>query len=302
MDIEIQRGNKIDVFEQHGIIVQDFLVSSIPVLPNYSTVEGSDRLIDHGATYGQRSIRVPFTLKAEGLIDFPRIRDFLFSLVQGKRSFWIREMRRQKALSYQFVDTTQPAQMNYESNNRYANGKQYLVRLQNTFDLEQIAETGEGELVFETTELPFAESIGTTLDLHNNGKDNDRLWGVGMGLEAIAEPLRYIHTESYFRIFNGGTQPINPYDQRLRITIDNIAIEAPWFALENITTGETFRVNENANGKRIVIDGPNVTANGLAYYRMTNRRFITLAPGWNEFIIQNTTAQRVSFDFVFYYD
>src|SRR5690606_35902936 len=152
--IEIQRGSRVDTFEQHGIIAQDFLVSSIPVLPNYSTVEGSDRLVDHGATYGQRNIRVPFTVKAESLIDFPRIRDFLFSLVQGKQPFWIREMRRQKALAYNFVDTTQPAQMDYESNNRYANGKQYLVRLQNTFDLEQLQETGAGELVFETTELP----------------------------------------------------------------------------------------------------------------------------------------------------
>lgn len=302
MDIEIQRGARIDTFEQHGIIVQDFLVSSIPVIPEYSSMDGSDRLIDHGAIYGQRTITVPFVVQADSLIDFPRLRDFLFSLVQGKKSFWIREMRRQKVLAYKFVDTTQPAQMDYESNNRYANGKQYRVRLRNTFSIEQIEKDGEGELVFETTEFPFPESIGTTLDLDSNGKDNERLWGVGMGLEGIVEPLRYIHTDSYFHIFNAGTQPIDPYEQKLKITVDNLAVADSWFEIENISTGEIFRVNENPTGKRIVINGPNVTADNLAYYRKTNRRFITLVPGWNTFVIRNTSARRVTFDFVFYYD
>lgn len=300
MDIEIQRGDRVDLFEEHGILVQDFLVSSIPLLPNYTEVEGSDRLIDGGASYGQRTIAVPFQLKAQNLGDFPRLRDLLFSLVQSKESFYIRELRRQKALAYAFVDTTQPAMMDHETNNRYANGKQYKVRLQNTFNIEQIRKDGEGELVFETTELPFAESIGTTADIQTNGLDDERLWSDGMGLDE-AEGLSYQHNSSTFRIFNAGTQPIHPYEQRLKITFDNLTTGL-WMELENLTTGDVFRVNESASGKTIVLDGPNITANGLQYYRKTNRRFLTLAPGWNDFIIRNTTSRRINFDFVFYYD
>lgn len=300
MDIEIQRGERIDSFEEHGIIIQDFLVSSIPLLPNYTELEGSDRLIDGGAQLGQRTITAPFQVKANSLGDFPRIRDLLFSLVQSKKSFYIRELRRQKALAYAFVDTTQPAMMDYETNNRYANGKQYKVRLQNTFNIEQIQKDGEGELVFETTELPFAESIGTTADIQAKGLDDDRLWSDGMGLDGV-DGLSYQHTGSTFRIFNAGTQPIHPFEQRLKVTIDNLTAGS-WLELENLTTGDVFRVNENASGKTIVLDGPNVTANGLQYYSKTNRRFVTLAAGWNDFVIRNTTARRVSFDFVFYYD
>lgn len=301
MDIEIQRGERIDLFEEHGILVQDFLVSSIPVLPNYTELEGSDRLIDGGARYGQRTITVPFQLKAQNLSDFPRLRDLLFSLVQSKESFYIRELRRQKALAYAFVDTTQPAMMDHETNNRYANGKQYRVRLQNTFDIEQIKHDGEGELVFETTELPFAESIGTTADIDADGLDDERLWSDGMGLDGVEGLLDYSWTSETMSIFNAGTQSIHPYEQQLKITISNLAA-GDWLELENLTTGDVFRINENASGKTIVLDGPNVTANGLQYYRNTNRRFLTLAPGWNEFEIRNTTLRRVSFDFVFYYD
>jgi hypothetical protein len=301
MDIEIQRGERIDLFEEHGIIVQDFLVSSIPILPTYTEIEGSDRLIDGGAVYGQRTINVPFQLKAQSLSDFPRIRDLLFSLVQSKESFYIRELRRQKALSYAFVDTTQPAMMDHESNNRYANGKQYRVRLQGNFNIEQIQKDGEGELVFETTELPFAESIGATADIQANGLTDERFWSDGMGLDGLETTPAYVSTSSAFRVYNAGSQSIHPYEQKLRITIDNLTAGS-WFELENLTTGDVFRVNENASGKTIVLNGPNITANGLQYYPTTNRRFITLAAGWNDFVIRNTTGRRVSFDFVFYYD
>lgn len=191
--------------------------------------------------------------------------------------------------------------MDHETNNRYANGKQYLVRLQNSFSIDQIQKDGEGELVFETTELPFAESIGTTADIDADGLDNERLWTDGMGFDDVEGLLDYSWTSETMSIYNAGTQPIHPYQQRLKITIDNLTA-GEWLELENLTTGDVFRINENASGKTIVLDGPNVTANGLQYYRKTNRRFLTLAPGWNDFIIRNTTSRRINFDFVFYYD
>src|SRR5699024_413517 len=49
--------------------------------------------------------------------------------------------------------------------NKYIGGKRYKVRIANVIELDQSLTFGEGELEFETTELPFAESIGTSSDI-----------------------------------------------------------------------------------------------------------------------------------------
>lgn len=304
MDVQInKKTGESFTLEENGILVKDFIVSSIPLESTYGNVEGSDRKIDYGATYGTRTIRVPFVLRAYDLMDFPLLRDVLFSLVLEKESFYIREMRRVKKLAYAFVDPTEPARMDSDSGNQFVGGKRYLVRLQNTFDLDQIEEDGEGELVFETTELPLAESIGTTQDIHRNGiSANDELWGFGMGLIADDESLIYTHTGSSFKIYNAGSAPIHPFEQDLKIEIKNIKRSASFFELLNKTNGTRFRGIEGLREEHVFeIDGPNVTRNGLNYLKKTTKEFIEIEPGWNEFEISGATSAEVMFDFPFYY-
>lgn len=304
MDVQINKKNRESfTLEQHGILVKDFIVSSIPLESTYGNVEGSDRKIDYGATYGTRTIRVPFVLRAYDLMDFPLLRDVLFGLILEKDSFYIREMRRPKKLAYAFVDPSEPARMDLETDNRLIGGKRYLVRLQNTFDLDQVETDGEGELVFETTELPFAESIGTTQDIHRNGIHTDsELWGFGMGLIADDDSLIYTHTGTSFKVYNAGNELIHPYEHYLKITIDNVQGSTSYFELRNKTTGDIFRINEAVSGNQtIVLDGPNVTSNSLQFYRKTNHIFISLVPGWNEFEVRGARSARIAFDFRFYY-
>lgn len=302
MDLQVNKKNgESFTFEEYGVIVKDFIVSSIPLISNYSRVEGSDRQLDNGVEYGSRTIRVPIHAQAYDLADFPLLRDKLFALVTSKESFYIHEMRRVKKLSYAFVDTNEPARMDPDTDNRFVGGKRYLVRLRNVYELEQIEISGEGELIFETTELPFAESIGTTQDIQNNGINaNDAIWGFGMGLIADDDSLVYTHTGTSFKIYNAGNVPVHPFEQDLKITIDNIQGSTSYFELRNTTTGDLFRVNEGATGT-IVLDGPNITRNELTYLRKTNKQYITLAPGWNEFSVNGANSARVAFDFRFYY-
>lgn len=237
-------------------------------------------------------------MQAYDLMDFPLLRDVLFDLVVTKESFYVREMRRAKKLSYVFVDPTEPAKMDPETNNKFVGGKRYLVRLQNTFDIEQIEIDGEGELVFETTELPFAESVGTTKIIDERGTlSDDEIWGFGMGLIDDPDSRKYTHTGTSFRIYNAGNVPIHPFEQGLKITLTGI--KADNFTLTNRTNGSQFKINEAVNNQTIRLDGPNITSNGLAFLRATNKQFITLEPGWNEFTASsNVTAQ---FEFRFYY-
>lgn len=304
IDIQIKKENgESFTFEQYGIIVKDFIVSSIPLDPVYAKPEGSDRRVDYGATYDARTIKVPFEARAHDLHDYPLIRDFLFEKINDKEPFYIREMRRTKKLAYAFVDTNEAPRMMEGTENRLLGGKRYLVRLQNTFDLDQMELDGEGELIFETTELPFAESIGTTQDIQRNGiSANDELWGFGMGLIADDDSLKYTQTGTSFRIYNAGNVSIHPFEQDLKITISNIQGSNSFFELKNETNGTVFRVNETvSNDKTIVLNGPTITINSLNEFRKTNKTYVELVTGWNQFKIAGATNATVSFDFRFYY-
>lgn len=288
-------------FEQHGIRITDFLVSSIPIQPVYDTLEGRDGTIDRGATFGTRTIQTPFYFEAYDLMDFPLFRDFLFSLVLSKEPFYIREKRKINNQPYDFENPGGERVNPYQ--NQYIGGKRYKVRLQNTFSVDQIYKFGSGEFIFETTELPLAESIGTTQDIHNRGINaDDALWGFGMGLIADDASLVYTHTGTSFKIYNAGNVPIHPFEQELKITIDNVQGSTSYLQLRNNTTGNAFRTIEAVSSNQtIVLDGPNVTSNGTEYYRKTNHQFITLAPGWNDFTITGANSARAAYDFRFYY-
>lgn len=294
MDVEITKLNG-DSFRlsEYDVVVQDFNVGSIPVTGIYGMVEGRVGTVDYGADLGQRPITVPFYINAYDMADYPLLRDELFALTVSREPFYVREMRRPSEFTKSGED----------NNDRHVGGKRYNVRIVDGFELEQNRHYGFGELALETVNLPYAESIGTAQDIHQRGINaDDALWGFGMGLIADDSSLIYTHTGTSFKIFNAGNVPIHPYEQELKITISNVQGSTSYLQLRNNTTGDTFRTIEAVNSNQtIILDGPNVTSNGLQYYRKTNHQFITLAPGWNEFTLTGASSARVAFDFPFYY-
>src|SRR5699024_8777705 len=193
MDVEISKmdGTKTKLSEI-GVEVRDFIVSSIELRPIYSAIEGRSGHVNMGADYGTRSITVPFYFKAADLQDVALARDELFGLVTDAEPFYLREMRRLKEHPGYICDDPSDTRKHkkYDYDNFFVGGKRYKVRLASSFDIEQVYRYGFGELVFETTDLPFAESIGTTLDIEGNGiSADDGLWGFGMRLPSVDETL-----------------------------------------------------------------------------------------------------------------
>lgn len=257
----------------------------------YQRIEGSNRFIDLGADLDKRLITVPFYIQSEGAHDFALLRDELFGMVISKEPFYIRELRRNK-----YPDGV----------NQLVGGKQYKVRVTGGFDLDQTVRYGFGEMVFETTELPFAESIGSTQDIQRDGISIDsELWGYGMGLLYDDESTIYTHNAIAgrpFRIYNAGNVPIHPFEQKLKITITNVQGSSSRFLITNETNGSRSRINVPIQSSNtIVYDGPNVTRNNLAFLRSTDKNFIELSPGWNVFRITDCDIARIEFDFPFYY-
>src|SRR5690625_2167207 len=176
-------------------------------------------------------------------------------------------------------------------------GKRHKVVLDANFmPIRHNPINGTAVIPFITCEPHFSESIGTTADIDSNGlRYSDELWSYGMGLLYDNESHRYTHSARSFEIYNAGNVPIHPFQQELKISIIGAG---DGIELRKKKKDEGFRLTDQINGV-IVMDGVIVTDNGIQALRKTNRQFISLAPGWNEFT-QNGTA-RISFDFRFYY-
>src|SRR5699024_2791533 len=108
----------------------------------------------------------------------------------------------------------------------YQIGKRYNVKVDTSFIPERYENNqrfAEAEVSCITTELPFAESIGTTQDIeHSRLRYSDELWSYGMGLSYEDNTKDYSHKKMNFAIFNAGNVGVHPFEQYLKIEFENI--------------------------------------------------------------------------------
>lgn len=261
-----------------GVTPLDIFIGSINKSRNPEAIEGRHGYVDKGYVYDTRPIELIFKLESNDTQDYRLLRDEVFAYYSQGDFIYVSE--------------------------KYQLGKRYKVIAVESFIPERInrrvASTG---IALEMADLPFAESIGTTQDIERNGIDAEsKLWGFGMGLIADDDSIIYTHNSNDFKIYNAGNERVHPFQQELKITISNVTGSTSYLELKNDTNGTTFRVNETVSSNQtIVLDGPNITSNSLQYLRKTNRQFIELEPGWNQFKITGATSAKVEFDFRLYF-
>lgn len=294
MDCKITKGLKATKLSDIGVIAKDFIVSSIELEADDDKVEGRDGYFDNGASFGQRTIVVPFYFKAHDLLDVPLLRDELFRLVSDKKPFYVQEMRRKKAANYSF---TKPNEAPVDSSEEHESfRKRYKVRLVNIVEIEQSLSYGEGELVFVSVGSPFAESEGTTLDPLTFTAEK---WQVGQGL-TLEEP-KYAHNTTAFRIFNAGDVAVDPRDMPLEIIYRG---KSNGLEIKNNTTSDVWKYNgTSSDTENIFLSGIRSSKNNQSsIFKDTNKKLITLAPGWNDFTLSGTIGTfLISFEHRFYY-
>lgn len=260
-----------------GDMITTFLhIPSVPFENRWESGEGITPTFI-GAEAKQKTIEATIELLSYDYLDYNLLRDKLYGVFGFNQPFYVVD-KRQK-------------------------GKRHKVILESNFMPERKStNNGTAVIPFVTCETPYAESLGRTTDIDANGiNSDDELWGFGMGLIDDDE-LIYTHEGTAFKIFNAGNEAIHPFEQDLKIIINNIQGSSSYFELKNITNGTRFRTTTAvASGHEIVIDGPIVTRNALSFLRNTTKEFITLEPGWNEFEISGATNAKTIFDFRFYY-
>lgn len=293
VDINIFKDGMNKKLSDIGIVAKDFILSSIEIDSKVESLEGMDGFRETDATFGSRIITVPFYLKGVDLLDFMLARDELFRLVTDKRPFYIQELRRPKYQQYNFVGINERYEP--EDDNQELSQKRYLVRLSNIVEIEQTFKDGEGELVFTTIELPFAESVGTTLDDLTFTAEK---WQVGQGL--TLENPKYTHSTNTFSIYNAGDVTIDPRQLPLKIIYRGASNN---LKITNLTTGDEWQYDgTSGSNDNITLDGIRSLKNDSSIFKDTNKKLISLKPGWNDFTLSDTSGSfLISFEHRFYY-
>lgn len=141
----------------------------------------------------------------------------------------------------------------------------------------------------------LAESTGTTLDDLTFTKEK---WQVGQGL-TLEEP-KYTHSTNTFSIFNAGDVPVDPREMPIKIIYRGASNN---LKITNLTTGDEWSYDgTSGSDDNITLDGIRSLKNDSSIFRDTNKKLVTIAPGWNEFQLTGTSGSfLISFEHRFYY-
>lgn len=248
-------GKKINL-EDYGM----YGLALIPESPSYThyteKIPGSDGEVSLGKDLNPRNLEARFLVQSFDYVDSLVKRDRIYDLLNGYESFYIGE-------------TKQP-------------GKRWLV--------DSVSPWSPDRINRRTLELELdliclsgrAESIGTTLQ--------------SATFEHLDLPVTYTDYKDIravkFRVYNAG-KAIDPRSIHnfLKITYKG---ESKNLRIKNNTTGDLWAYNGSSNANdTIVLEGIRSTKNSLSIFRDTNKQLITLAHGWNDFVISGAPdAQR----------
>ncbi|MGM0836048.1 MAG: phage tail family protein [Bacillota bacterium] len=266
----IRNSGEVFHLVDHGIKTLNFTVDSPEPRAEYETIEGMDGVIDLGATYGPRTMAGEFFMTAADVPDFVLFRNAIFRIFASLEPFYL-------------IDEREP-------------GKRWLVRA-DKFSPAQVRQHGRFTVGF-TSASPYAESVNTTATPQNFDAD---YWQIGGGL-IETDDIAYTHTTTTFALYNAGDIAVDPRRMPLRISYTGEALS---LEIRNLTTLDTWKVNGiYPAGTTLEMNGTRSLLNGTTnVFADTNRKLITLAPGWNEFELAGTGAGSftVEFDFRFYF-
>src|SRR5699024_822100 len=104
-----------------------------------------------------------------------------------------------------------------------------------------------------------------------------------------------------FTVYNAGNVTVEQESMYLHI-IANTVTTPGGFTINNKTTGDEFVFNEKITTQSILLRGMDIRVSSIYNrFRDTNRRFISLAPGDNEFEVSGGTFNHIRFDFRYLY-
>ena len=276
--------------------VLSFMSSGIKKRTGSEYSDGRPGRINYHSEDEYRTITLLVQSTAYDMQDVAHLRDAVNELFDGE--LMLREMRiKSVEVGYESMGQ-RTGEMQLESP-EYVNGKQIKVTMVNSPEIDDTTLVSTFTVEFETTESPYFETIYTTLELHDSGYSaTAEKYGIVDNIDD--EKVKYRFTESNFTVYNAGNVTVEPESMELAIQINNVSTTGT-LSLKNITTGEEFRLSKNLSGRNISLNGMNVRDGTVNAFRDSNRRFISLSPGDNQFEVTGATFSQVWISFKYYY-
>lgn len=263
-----------------GVHPLDIYIRSIKSSRITTKSDMQNGITDMGRTLDNRTIDITLYLKSYDTMSYRLLRDEIYNYLTSLSKFYI-------------VEDFNP-------------GKRYMVYVPEDF-IPQRGNQREAymEVKLETIDFPYGESIGRSTDLDGFPASYDQeLWGYGMGLSYDLSNLRYTieaTPNEPFRIYNPGVE-IHPFENDFNILISEVIGSGDWFRMINLTNNTRMTINRSLNvNDNILYEGSKITINDLMSTRDTDRKFIELSRGWNNFRIYNCSSAKITFDTRFYY-
>ena len=300
LDVEINKNGQNHLVSNNSITgtsleVLSFMSSGIKKRSGSGTSEGRPGRINYYSEDEYRTISMTVEATAEDMQDIAHLRDAVNELFDGE--MFIREMRIKDIKIEYERPGERTGELQLEAP-EYVNGKQIKVTKVNSIEIDDATLKSVFTVEFETTELPYFESIYTSLEIHDSGYDaTAEKYGLVDNIDD--EKVQYRFTTNNFTVYNAGNVTVEPESMDINIII--AGCNGNKITIHNKTTGDKLEINVLMSGHLVTQRGMVVTVGGVNRFRDTNRRFISLAPGDNVFEISGATFERASIDFKYYY-
>ena len=176
------------------------------------------------------------------------------------------------------------------------------VIVNDDYDIDrQTPEIAMPEIPLKIIDTPFKQSLHTTLDIDSEGVRWNDKWGYGMGLSSDSEQWKYKFTNTNPRFYNAGTEDIKLIQQKGSLIRLIPKESVPWLEISDGTT--TFRLNRQTTiDSPLTLKGHQIRVNNANVLDQTNREFLTIKKGWNNWQIRGISKFEIEIDYRFLYD
>lgn len=157
------------------------------------------------------------------------------------------------------------------------------------------------EIPLKIIGTPFKQSLHTTLDIDSEGVRWNDKWGYGMGLSSDSSEWKYKFSNTKPRFYNAGTEEIKLIQQKESLLRLIPKESVSWIEISDGVT--TFRLNRQTTiNSPITLKGHQIRVNNANVLHQTNREFLTVKKGWNEWEVRGISNFEIEIDFRFLYD
>ena len=245
----------------------DFNEDNIEVKANTTEVNGTDGVILGPTTFGPFNLILNFSFKGADVRDLILMKQKLRRLLFRRDPYfvWHSDLPGKKYAVYCSENA------NEGLTNKFA-----------TFAVTFVVFKGYSESLKETDQ--FSLSSGD--------------WQFEAGVLSDDE-IKYKHTTTSFKIYNGSTDTINPLlRHKLKVLIN---LNAPkGFKIKNVTTGDVFEYKKAIkSNQRLTLDGVHPFINNKRVGIDTNWQWLTLDEGFNDIEIIGENISNVQTQWVF---